>query len=161
MEHNDSGAGQAADRKRVGTQSPIPEQWKQLLERAGEARKQAYAPYSGFYVGAALLDDQGQVHNGCNVENGAYGPTNCAERTALFRAVADGHQPRSFRALAVIGDTPEPITPCGVCRQVMIELCRPDMPVIMGNLNGAWRIATVSELLPGAFSLNMEGDNTN
>ncbi|MCQ6558321.1 cytidine deaminase [Paenibacillus mendelii] len=131
----------------------LPEQWQTLLAEALEARKRAYTPYSHFQVGAALLDSEGLVHYGCNVENGAYGPTNCAERTAFFRAIADGRQPGSFQAIAVIGDTSDPITPCGVCRQVMVELCKPDMPVIMGNLNGDWRVSTVSELLPGAFSL--------
>ncbi|CAH1214072.1 Cytidine deaminase [Paenibacillus plantiphilus] len=134
----------------------LPEGWKGLLTEALEARKRAYVPYSGFQVGAALLGGDGKVHWGCNVENAAYGPTNCAERTALFRAVADGDKPGSFQAIAVVGETPEPITPCGVCRQVLAELCLPDMPVIMGNLQGDWRVMTVAELLPGAFSLNVE-----
>ncbi len=125
---------------------------ERLLEAAGEAMKRAYVPYSHFKVGAALLDSEGNVHYGCNVENAAYGPSNCAERTALFRAVADGHTAGSFRAIAVIGDTPGPITPCGVCRQVLSELCEPNMPVIMGNLRGDVKVMTVSELLPGAFS---------
>lgn len=123
-----------------------------LLRAAREAMRRAYAPYSGFQVGAALRDKDGRVHNGCNVENAAYGPTNCAERTALFRAIADGHSPGQFQAIAVIGDTDGPIAPCGVCRQVMVELCGPDMPVIMGNLNGEWLVRTVAELLPGAFT---------
>lgn len=126
---------------------------EKLLEAAAEARLRAYAPYSRFRVGAALLDKDGRAHYGCNVENAAYGPTNCAERTALFRAVADGHAPSSFAAIAVIGDTAEPITPCGVCRQVLSELCSPDTPVVMGNLKGDIRVATVAELLPGAFSI--------
>lgn len=125
---------------------------EQLLEAAGEAREQAYVPYSAFKVGAVVVDAQGRLHRGCNVENAAYGPSNCAERTALFRAVADGCKPGSFQALAVIGDTEEPITPCGVCRQVIAELCAPDMPVLLGNLRGNHRITTISELLPGAFS---------
>lgn len=123
-----------------------------LLKAAEEAMKRAYVPYSKFRVGAALLDAEGHVHYGCNVENAAYSPSNCAERTALFRAIADGQAAGSFQAIAVIGDTPDPITPCGVCRQVISELCRPDMPVIMGNLKGDVRVSTVSELLPGAFS---------
>src|SRR5690606_39184035 len=106
-----------------------------------------------FKVGCALLDADGTVHMGCNIENGAYSPTNCAERTAMFRAVADGCAPGSFRAMAVIGDTDEPITPCGVCRQVMVELCAADMPVILCSTNGKQRMTTVSELLPGAFKL--------
>lgn len=130
----------------------LPERYRKLMEQAIEARKRAYVPYSGFQVGAALLDAEGDVHAGCNVENAAYGPTNCAERTALFRAIADGLAARSFEAIAVVGDTEQPITPCGVCRQVLIELCPRDMPVVMGNLKGDWRIATVAELLPGAFS---------
>lgn len=123
----------------------------QLLQEAIAARNSAYIPYSGFGVGAALLDSEGHVHRGCNVENAAYGPTNCAERTALFRAIADGLSPGSFRALAVVGDTEEPISPCGVCRQVILELCAPDMPVFLGNLKGDIRETTVGELLPFAF----------
>ncbi len=124
---------------------------QRLLQLAAQARSQAYAPYSQFKVGSAVLDSDGTVHLGCNVENSAYGPTNCAERTALFRAIADGVKPGNFAALAVVGDTSEPISPCGVCRQVMAELCPPDMPVIMGNLSGQYRESTVSQLLPGAF----------
>lgn len=125
--------------------------YTQLLQEAIEARKSAYIPYSGFGVGAALLDQEGRVHRGCNIENAAYSPTNCAERTAIHRAIADGHHPGSFKALAVVGDTDGPIAPCGVCRQVMLELCGPDMPVILGNLRGDIRQTTVRELLPFAF----------
>ncbi|MCR8641972.1 cytidine deaminase [Paenibacillus sp. N1-5-1-14] len=124
---------------------------KQLMELAAQARTKAYTPYSGFQVGAALLGKDGVVHMGCNVENAAYSPTNCAERTALHRAIADGYAPRSFEAIAVIGDTDGPISPCGVCRQVLVELCDPDMPVYMTNLKGDVLKMTVSELLPGAF----------
>jgi len=134
-------------------------EYSAMLKQAYEAMARAYVPYSGFQVGAALLDAEGQTHCGCNVENAAYGPTNCAERTALFRAIADGRSAGEFRAIAVIGDTDGPIAPCGICRQVMVELCAPDTPVIMGNLRGAWSIATVADLLPGAFtpaSLNKE-----
>ncbi|TDF96729.1 cytidine deaminase [Paenibacillus piri] len=127
---------------------------KQLVAWAREARERAYVPYSQFKVGSALLGTDGQVHLGCNVENAAYGPTNCAERTALFRAIADGAAPRSFQAIAVIGDTQQPIAPCGVCRQVLIELCAPDMPVYMANLNGDITVTTVAGLLPGAFTSN-------
>jgi len=123
-----------------------------LLEAAREARKRAYAPYSGFGVGAVFQDSSGRLHAGCNVENAAYGPSNCAERTALFRAIADGVRPGEFVAAAVVADTAAPVAPCGVCRQVMAELCAPDMPVVLGNLRGDMRMATVAELLPGAFS---------
>jgi len=125
-----------------------------MMRAAKEARNRAYAPYSKFKVGAALLDAEGRVHHGCNVENAAYGPTNCAERTALFRAIADGCAPGSFRALAVVGDTEQPIAPCGVCRQVISELCAPDMPILLGNLKGDVRRTTPAELLPGAFAPN-------
>ncbi|MFX3633668.1 MAG: cytidine deaminase [Candidatus Pristimantibacillus sp.] len=130
----------------------LSESYSALLDAAREAMKRAYVPYSQFQVGAALLDDNGHIHHGCNVENAAYAPSNCAERTALFRAVADGKQPGQFQAIAVIGDTDGPIAPCGVCRQVLVELCKSDMPVIMGNLNGDWTISTVAQLLPGAFT---------
>lgn len=122
-----------------------------LIQEALKARAQAYVPYSGFKVGAALLDENGRVHHGCNIENAAYGPSNCAERTALFRAVADGHRPGSFKMLAVVGDTEGPIAPCGVCRQVLVELCKPDMPVMLSNMKGDIRETTIRELLPDAF----------
>ncbi|MBH5318126.1 cytidine deaminase [Paenibacillus sp. GSMTC-2017] len=130
----------------------LSELYNTLLEASKEAMKRAYVPYSNFQVGAALLDKDGNIHYGCNVENAAYGPTNCAERTALFRAIADGKEARTFKAIAVMGDTDGPITPCGVCRQVLVELCELDMPVIMGNLKGDWEITTVGDLLPGAFT---------
>ncbi|MGG3506596.1 cytidine deaminase [Paenibacillus lautus] len=122
-----------------------------LMQEAIKARTRAYIPYSTFGVGAALLDSHGEIHLGCNVENAAYGPTNCAERTALFRAIADGHEAGSFQAIAIVADTEGPCTPCGVCRQVLVELCKPDMKVIMGNMKGDIKETTVSELLPGAF----------
>jgi len=125
---------------------------EKLKQSAIAARLNAYVPYSQFKVGAALLDAEGHIHHGCNVENAAYGPTNCAERTALFRAIADGAKKGSFQALAVVGDTDRPISPCGVCRQVIVELCAPDMPVWLGNLGGSWSRTTVAELLPGAFT---------
>ncbi|WP_372637729.1 cytidine deaminase [Cohnella sp.] len=125
---------------------------ERLVEEAAKARSNAYVPYSRFAVGAVALDADGNLHHGCNVENAAYGPTNCAERTALFRAIADGRRAGEFRAVAVIGDTDQPISPCGVCRQVLAELCEPDMPVVLANLRGETRVTTVSELLPGAFS---------
>ena len=130
-----------------------------LTEQAKAARARAYAPYSQFRVGSALLAEDGSVILGCNVENAAFGPTNCAERTALFAAIAAGCRPGSFQAIAVVGDTDEPIAPCGVCRQVMAELCAPDMPVVLANLRGAQRMTTVAELLPGAFFLNRPDPN--
>lgn len=124
-----------------------------LLNVARQAREHAYAPYSHFHVGAAVLARDGRRFNGCNVENAAYGLCNCAERTALFAAVAAGCKPGEFAALAVIADTPEPVSPCGACRQVMAELCGPDMPVLLGNLRGPARRTTVASLLPDSFTL--------
>lgn len=121
-----------------------------LLQEAIEAREKAYAPYSRFKVGAAVLTEDGELFHGGNIENAAYPLCNCAERTALFAACAAGY--RQFKKLAVVADTSEPVTPCGACRQVIMELCPPNMPVIMGNLLGKIRIMTASELLPGAFS---------
>lgn len=136
---------------------------KKLITLAKQVMEKAYTPYSNFNVGAALLAADGHVHLGCNVENAAYGPTNCAERTALFRAIADGYEPKSFLAIAVIGDTDVPISPCGVCRQVLIELCAPDMPVYLSNLKGDVAVTTVADLLPGAFTnidLTSSGGNS-
>lgn len=123
-----------------------------LLTMAREAREQAYAPYSSFLVGAALVTRDGRRFSGCNVENASYGLCNCAERTALFSAVAAGCKPGDFEALAVIGDTQDPISPCGACRQVMSELCSEDMPVWLGNLHGDVQETTVGALLPGSFT---------
>ena len=124
-----------------------------LLNLARQARENAYAPYSRFLVGAALVTRDGRHFSGCNVENASYGLCNCAERTALFSAVAAGCQPGDFVALAVIGDTAGPISPCGACRQVMAELCGDGMPVLLGNLHGDVQETTVADLLPGAFRL--------
>lgn len=125
----------------------------QLIAEAKLARQRAYAPYSKFLVGAALLCRDGKVFHGCNVENASYGLCNCAERTALFSAVAAGYRARDFAAIAVTGDTEGPIAPCGACRQVMIELGGPDMAVILTNLHGARMDTTAGEQLPHAFYL--------
>ena len=129
----------------------------ELMSLARGARERAYAPYSKFLVGAALLTHDGQQFSGCNVENAAYGLCNCAERTALFSAMAAGCKPGQFAALAVIADTPNPVSPCGACRQVMSELCGPDMPVLLGNLHGLARRTTVADLLPDSFTLSIQG----
>ena len=124
-----------------------------LLARARAVRERAYAPYSNFLVGATLLTHDGRHFDGCNVENASYGLCNCAERTAMFAAIAAGCRPGDFIALAVIGDTPAPIAPCGACRQVMAELCSQDMPVLLANLQGDVQLTTVGQLLPGSFKL--------
>ncbi|MEK5334946.1 cytidine deaminase [Bacillus sp. FSL M8-0166] len=123
---------------------------QELISEAVKARDFAYAPYSKFKVGAALLSNDGKVYGGCNIENAAYGMCNCAERTALFKAYSEGIT--SFQMLAVVADTDRSVSPCGACRQVISELCAPDMPVILTNLKGHIYETTVNELLPGAFS---------
>jgi cytidine deaminase len=121
-----------------------------LMKQAIEARKRAYVPYSQFQVGAALLTEEGKVYLGGNIENAAYSLCNCAERTALFKAYSEGD--KQYKALAVAADTPKAVSPCGACRQVMAELCPPEMPVYLTNLNGDVWETTVSALLPGAFT---------
>ncbi len=130
-----------------------------LIKEALEARKMAYVPYSHFMVGAALLTKEGQIYRGCNIENAAYGPTNCAERTAFFKAVSEGE--RAFAAIAIVGGpegTPaqEEITgyaaPCGVCRQIMAEFCRPDdFEIIVAKSPEDYYVKTLEELLPDSF----------
>jgi cytidine deaminase len=126
---------------------------EELIKKAIEARTKAYAPYSTFQVGAALLAENGNVITGCNVENASYGLTNCAERTALFKALSDAEDQsgKSFQAIAIVAETDRPVPPCGACRQVMAELCDPDMPVYLSNLKGDIEETTVEKLLPGAF----------
>ena len=123
---------------------------KALIAAAVEAMGHAYAPYSGYKVGAALLCADGTVYGGCNIENGSYGATNCAERTAIFKAVSEGH--RDFAAIAIIADTPGPCSPCGMCRQAISEFKIPK--IIMANLKGDVQVATLAEILPFAFTDN-------
>ncbi|KOO41177.1 cytidine deaminase [Priestia koreensis] len=123
---------------------------KQLVEQAIKARESAYVPYSNFKVGAVLLTDEDEVVEGCNIENASYGLTNCAERTAIFKAVSQGQ--KNFKAIAVVGDTEGPISPCGACRQVMAEFCAPETKVILANLKGNVVETSIEELLPGFFS---------
>lgn len=121
-----------------------------LMDEAKLAREKAYVPYSKFKVGAALLSENGTVYHGCNIENAAYSMANCAERTALFKAVSEGDT--TFKKLVVVADTDGPVSPCGACRQVISELCPKDMEVALTNLKGDVKTLTVAELLPGAFS---------
>ena len=123
----------------------------ELVDAALAVRQKAYAPYSHFQVGAALLAEDGTVFAGCNVENISYGATICAERNAVFQAVAAGH--RKFKAVAVIADLPTPITPCGMCRQVLGEFGA-DTVVICSNLKRDVMVSTVGALLPAAFDFD-------
>ena len=126
-----------------------------LIKAAIESRKNAYAPYSGFSVGAAILCQNGQIYTGCNVENSAYGETLCAERVAFGKAISEGE--RSFVAIAIVGgkdSVDTPCMPCGSCRQVMAELCKKDFKIILKNGDGVAQY-TLSELLPHAFGIEV------
>ena len=130
---------------------------KELMKMARKARQNAYAPYSRFAVGAALLAESGRVYTGCNIENASYGLTCCAERNAIFAAVGAGE--RRFKMLAVAADSPEPVAPCGACLQVIAEFGIP--LVVMGNLKEAIKTMTAEELLPYGFgqeSMNNKGE---
>lgn len=117
---------------------------------AEEALSKAYVPYSHFPVGACLVTKEGHMYQGVNIENASYGLTNCAERTAIFKAVSEGE--REFQHLVITGNTPEPISPCGACRQVMAEFCAPEMPVTLVGSGGVMKEMTVAALLPYAFT---------
>lgn len=126
----------------------------ELIEQAVEQLKFAYTPYSGFKVGAALLTGNGRIYGGCNIENAAYTPTNCAERTVFFKAVSEGE--REFRAICVVGGKDGKLTeftaPCGVCRQVMMEFCNPEtFRIILATGTDHYKIFTLQELLPQGF----------
>ena len=126
----------------------------QLIKAAFKAREHAYAPYSHFAVGAAVLTKDGQVYTGCNIENASYGATNCAERTAIFKAVSEGH--KEFVKIAIVGGKPgEEISefayPCGVCRQVMAEFCDESFTILLGNSKGI-KSFSLKEILPLSFT---------
>ena len=125
---------------------------RQLIECAIEARKLSYSPYSNFRVGAALVGKSGKIYTGCNVENAGYSPTNCAERTAVFKAVSEGE--REFTAIAIVGGKGETLAPlcapCGVCRQVLAEFCEKDFRIVLGTPENI-QVYTLAELLPLSF----------
>ena len=135
---------------------------KQIEEMIDLAIKQldySYAPYSHFHVGAVLLAKNGTYYTGCNIENAAYTPTNCAERTAFFKAISEGEN--DFEAIAIVGkykngEYKHLCYPCGVCRQVMEEFCGGDFKIILGDGKGEYEVHTLSELLPGGFDLRKE-----
>ncbi|HDR7912422.1 TPA: cytidine deaminase [Bacillus wiedmannii] len=124
---------------------------KKYIEEANKMLAKAYIPYSKFPVGAALVTKEGKIYTGCNIENASYGLCNCAERTAIFKAVSEGE--RHFSYLVITGETDGPISPCGACRQVIAEFCDPKMPVLLTNVKGDEKEVTVEQLLPGAFSI--------
>ncbi|WP_242144625.1 MULTISPECIES: cytidine deaminase [unclassified Bacillus cereus group] len=126
---------------------------KRYIEAATKMLEKAYIPYSKFPVGAALVTKEGKIYTGCNIENASYGLCNCAERTAIFKAVSEGE--RHFSYLVITGKTDGPISPCGACRQVIAEFCDPEMPVLLTNVKGDEKEVTVEQLLPGAF---LKGD---
>ena len=132
-----------------------------LIKSAVEMTKLSYAPYSHFHVGAALLDKSGKIWTGCNIENAAYGPSNCAERTAVFKAVSEGV--RDFEAIAIVGGPEDQAgqvqiqdfcPPCGVCRQVLSEFCDRNFKIVLANGKGEQKVFTLGQLLPESFSLN-------
>lgn len=124
-----------------------PSTVERLVEAAAVARRHAWAPYSGFRVGAAVITEDGRTFAGCNVENASYGLSVCAERNAVAAAVAAGAT--RFRAVAVVTDREPPVTPCGACRQVLLEFG--DLPVVVASTGGTRRLVRLSELLPDAF----------
>ncbi|MCD7866442.1 MAG: cytidine deaminase [Clostridiales bacterium] len=134
-----------------GGQMIKPMDMENLICAADQARQNAYAPYSRFHVGAAVLCADGTVFTGCNIENASYPVSNCAERTALFKAVSEGY--REFKAIAVISDAEGFTSPCGVCRQALSEFCEPELVIYMCGRNRKCRQTTLGELLPFAFSL--------
>lgn len=122
---------------------------QELVSIAMKAKENAYVPYSKFRVGAALLTMDGKVYTGCNVENASYGATNCAERTAVFKAVSEGY--KEFEAIAINTDTNHPAFPCGICRQVMAEFSK-DLKIYVSDRNGNYQEYSIEQLMPGAFT---------
>lgn len=151
MEHRNQNVSGTAALEAPLTQPQIQD----LITAAIAARKKSYSPYSHYQVGAALLTEDGQIVTGCNIENAAYGPSNCAERTAFFKAVSDGI--RGFRAIAIAGSPEgEALTqyayPCGVCRQVMMEFCRPaEFQIIVAKSAEDYKMMALDALLPEGF----------
>ena len=120
-----------------------------MLDLAYEAMERAYTPYSHFNVGACLKGESGKYYLGCNIENASYTPTNCAERTAVFKAVSEGE--RDFSAIAIVCSGKNPAAPCGVCRQVLREFCKDDMPVVFADNKRNYIESTLGEMLPHSF----------
>lgn len=124
--------------------------YEKLIEAALTAREKAYVPYSHFKVGAALITEDGRLFTGCNIENASYGAANCAERTAIFKAISEGYT--TINALAVVGDVENYTYPCGICRQVIAEFSNKDTVVIIAKSKNEYLVKTIKEILPGAFT---------
>jgi len=126
-------------------------QYEQLIRQAIEAKEFAYVPYSNFRVGAALLAKNGKVYRGCNIENASYTPTNCAERTAFFSAIAEGVT--EFSGIAIVGDRDQYLAPCGVCRQVMAEFCdAKEFQIILAKSESDYKVLSLEEVFPYSFT---------
>lgn len=124
--------------------------YKELIKEALRYRENAYAPYSKFKVGAAVIMDDGKIYGGCNIENASYGATNCAERTAIFRAVAEGN--KKLKAIALVGDLMRYTEPCGICRQVIGEFADENTDIIVIKNENDYKIKKMEDILPGAFT---------
>lgn len=123
---------------------------KELIKIAMEYRERAYTPYSKFKVGAAVLSEDGKVYGGCNIENASYGGTNCAERTAIFKAVSEGN--KKFKSIAIVGDLNNYTLPCGICRQVISEFAGSDLEIYCAKNENDYKKFTIEDLLPEAFT---------
>ncbi|MHC1683475.1 MAG: cytidine deaminase [Clostridiaceae bacterium] len=123
---------------------------KELIKIAMEYRERAYSPYSKFKVGAAVLSEDGKVYGGCNIENASYGGTNCAERTAIFKAVSEGN--KKFKSIAIVGDLNNYTLPCGICRQVISEFASSDLEIYCAKNENDYKKFTIEDLLPEAFT---------
>ena len=124
--------------------------YKKLAKIAIDARDNAYVPYSNFKVGAAVVTEDNSIYTGCNIENASYGATNCAERTAIFKAISEGH--KKIKAIAIVGDMTTNTYPCGICRQVIVEFATRDIQIILVKNEENYIIKTMEEILPGAFT---------
>jgi len=135
---------------------------EKLVEMAFKARKFSYSPYSNFQVGAALLAKNGKIYQGCNIESASYTPTNCGERTAIFKAVSEGV--KEFTAIVIVGGPADALDidycfPCGVCRQVMAEFCEDDFKILLANSQNQTKVYTLNEILPNRFGpKNLQGE---
>lgn len=127
-------------------------EYEELIKAALKAREFAYVPYSNFKVGAAIITEDDKIYTGCNIENASYGATNCAERTAIFKAVSEGH--KKIKAIAVVGSDTRYTYPCGICRQVINEFAENSkVPVIIAVNENEYIVKSIEEILPGAFSI--------